>query len=142
MEESSRPRPWAIHFFQREPVDGQTGRVPAADFLDGLSTEMVAEVLAILDAVAAGPPPSFSGGGKWEVMHGAMAGIFEVRARSGRTNHRVFCLLERRGGRGGGPTIVLLGGLSKPRRQPARGRDYRTVLADREEYRRTGRVLE
>jgi len=26
------------------------------------------------------PPPRFSGGGKWEAMHGDMAGYYEVRA--------------------------------------------------------------
>ncbi len=111
------------------------------DFLDGLSTRTTAEVLAILEAVAAGPPPSFSGGGMWEAMYGAMAGIYEVRVRGQRQNHRVFCLLVRDGKGLGGPSVVVIGGLSKPRRMPAMDRDYRTVASDREEYRRTGRVF-
>ncbi len=135
-----RRDPWRIHFFQRTEPDGGSGRVPAMDFLDGLSTSTTAEVSAILDAVAAGPPPSFSGGGMWEAMSGAMAGIYEVRVRGGGRNHRVFCLLVRDGKGLGGPSIVVLGGLSKPRRSPAASRDYRTVLADRAEFRRTGRV--
>ena len=41
------------------------------------------------------PPPSFSGGGKWEAMHDDMAGYFEVRVQGGGMNHRLFCVLER-----------------------------------------------
>ncbi len=57
--------PWLIHFF--ESTDGS---VPAIQFLDAVPTAVVAEFEAILDAVAEAPPPAFSGGGKWEVMHG------------------------------------------------------------------------
>ena len=32
------------------------------------------------------PPPSFSGGGKWEAMHDDMAGYFEVRVQGGGMN--------------------------------------------------------
>jgi len=32
----------------------------------------------VLEAVTTAPPPSFSGGGKWEAMHDDMAGYFEV----------------------------------------------------------------
>lgn len=39
---------------------------------------VAAEFDAILEAVAKAPPPSFSGGGKWEAMHGDMAGIYEI----------------------------------------------------------------
>ena len=53
--------------------------VPAIDFLDGLPAKAVAEIQAVLDAVAEAPPPAFSGGGKWEAMHDEMAGFYEVR---------------------------------------------------------------
>lgn len=55
--------------------------VPALEFLDGLPSKVAAEIHAVLDAVAAAPPPSFSGGGKWEAMHGDMAGYYEVRVQ-------------------------------------------------------------
>lgn len=29
--------------------------------------------IGVLDAVRAAPPPAFSGGGKWEAMHGTMS---------------------------------------------------------------------
>ena len=35
---------------------------------------------AVLDAVADAPPPKFSGGGKWEGMHGTMGGLIEPSA--------------------------------------------------------------
>jgi hypothetical protein len=40
--------------------------------LDGLPTKVLAEMVAVLDAVAEAPPPAFSGGGKWEAMHGEL----------------------------------------------------------------------
>ena len=47
-------------------------------------------------AVAAAPPPAFSGGGKWEAMHGEMSGFFEVRVDGPQRHHyRLFCVLER-----------------------------------------------
>jgi hypothetical protein len=97
------------------------------DFLDGLPAQVAAEIHAVLDAVAAAPPPSFSGGGKWEAMHGAMAGLYEVRVQGGGKNHRLFALLERDATDLGGSSIVCLGGLSKPRRSAADARDYREI---------------
>lgn len=73
--------PWRIHFFQRHVKDDRQRAVPANEFLDSLPDKLAAEIQAVLDAVATAPPPSFSGGGKWEAMHGEMAGIHEVRCR-------------------------------------------------------------
>jgi hypothetical protein len=54
-----------------------------------------AEFTAVLDAVAASPPARFSGGGKWEAMHGTMSGWYEIRLTGpGREQFRLFCLLE------------------------------------------------
>lgn len=121
------PEPWRIHFFQRHVDDDQSRTVPAIEFLDSLSVGAAAEFQAVLEAVAAAPPPSFSGGGKWEAMHGEMAGIYEVRVQRDGQNHRLFCLLERNADDLGGPSIVALGGLSKPRRSPAAPRDYYAI---------------
>jgi hypothetical protein len=43
-------------------------------FLDECPGKIDAEFTSVLDAVAAAPPPQFSGGGKWEAMHGTMNG--------------------------------------------------------------------
>jgi hypothetical protein len=89
------PDPWRIHFFQRDAADDPKRDVPAMDFLESIPPSVAAEIHAVLDAVAAAPPHSFSGGGKWEAMHGDMAGYYEVRVQGGGMNHRLFCVLER-----------------------------------------------
>lgn len=74
--------PWLIHFFQRHSDEDASAPVPAMEFLASLPANTAAEFHAILNAVAKAPPPAFSGGGKWEAMHGDMAGIYEVRVTS------------------------------------------------------------
>lgn len=110
------------------------GGIPPIDFLDGCPTKVAANLLAVLDAVAEAPPPQYSGGGKWEAMHGAMGGYFEVRASGpSREQFRLFCLLEnadatelrRRGLRA--PAIAVLTGLRKPWRTTFSEHDYRAV---------------
>jgi Txe/YoeB family toxin of Txe-Axe toxin-antitoxin module len=110
--------------------------VPTIDFLDGLSDKVAAEIQAVLEAVAAAPPPSFSGGGKWEAMHDEMAGCYEVRVQGGGANHRLFCPLERNAEDLGGPSIVCIDGLSKPVRSAASPRDYRRVRQYADEFRK------
>jgi hypothetical protein len=109
--------------------------VPTIDFLDGLPDKIVAEIQAILDAVAAAPPPAFSGGGNWEAMHEDMAGFYEVRVHGGGANHRLFCLLDRNADDLGGPSIICLDGLSKPVRSAASPRDYCRVRQYAAEFR-------
>lgn len=55
------------------------GSVPAIEFLEGCPIKIAANLLAVLDAVADAPPPQYSGGGKWEAMHGSMGGYYEVQ---------------------------------------------------------------
>ncbi len=134
--------PWLIHFFQRHAGDDPQRSVPAETFLDGLPDKVVAEMLAVLDAVAAAPPPSFSGGGKWEVMHDDMAGFYEVRVQGAGKNHRLFCVLERHADDLGGPSIVIIDGLSKPKRSAANPKDYRRAIKLRDEFWARRTVLE
>jgi hypothetical protein len=133
--------PWRLHFFQRHAADDPTTSVPAIEFLDTLPPRVAAEIDAVLDAVAKAPPPSFSGGGKWEAMHDDMAGFFEVRVQGGGMNHRLFCLLERDAADLGGSSIIVIDGLSKPTRSAARPQDYRRALLFRDEFRRRRGVL-
>jgi hypothetical protein len=138
---------WRIQFFQRDSSEDPERSVPTIEFFDELSDTVVAEFQAILDAVAAGPPPSFSGGGKWEAMRGDMAGFFEVRVSGSdrfgkRLNHRLFCLLVRDDPRLGGPAIVCIGGLSKPLRTAAHPRDYRRIRQLGDEFKLRGTVLQ
>lgn len=136
-----RPEPWRIHFFQRHVADDAGRTVPVLAFLEALPTKVAAEVHAVLSAVSEAPPPSFSGGGKWEAMHGEMAGMFEVRVQGGGKNHRLFCLLDR-GEDLGGPSIVCIDGLSKPPRQAADERDYRRVRRYADEFSKRRTVLD
>jgi hypothetical protein len=105
----------------------QVAQSPTIEFLEGLPDKVAAEIQAVLEAVAAAPPPSFSGGGKWEVMHDEMAGLYEVRVKSRSANHRLFCLLDRSADDLGGPSLICIDGFSKPPRSAANPRDYRRV---------------
>ena len=133
--------PWLIHFFERHPDDDPNRSVPVRDFFDALPAKVVAEIQAVLDAVADAPSPAFSGGGKWEAMHGLMAGFFEIRVRAGSLNYRVFCVLERDAEDLGGSSIVAIDSLSKAKRSAAETRDYRRALGYLAEFRRRRTVL-
>jgi hypothetical protein len=68
------------------------GTVPADVFLDSCPDRVEATILAALEAVREAPPPQFSGGGKWEAMHGTMGGYYEIRVTGpGRAQYRLFC---------------------------------------------------
>jgi hypothetical protein len=128
--------PWLIHFFRRED-----GSVPTRSFLDGVPVKIAAEIHAVLEAVATAPPPAFSGGGKWEVMHGDLAGLYEIRVRHGRTLFRLLCLLDREGSDLGGASIVCLGGLTKASGSAANPRDYKLIKQFAAEFRRCRSVM-
>jgi hypothetical protein len=53
--------PWQRHFFQRHRQDDPTKAVPAQDFLLACPEKVRAMMLAVVNAVAAAPPPQFSG---------------------------------------------------------------------------------
>jgi hypothetical protein len=100
---------------------------------------------AVLDAVAAAPPPQFSGGGYWEAMHGTMAGFFEVRKQGPkREQFRLFCILEnpadntelKKSGLPG-PAIAVITGMRKPWRTVFSEGDYDRVRRLGESYRNT-----
>ena len=138
----SVPERWLIHFFQRHVDDDPARTTPTIEFLDTLPDKVAAEIQAVLEAVAAAPPPAFSGGGKWEAMHDDMAGMYEVRVQGAGANHRLLCLLERNADDLGGPAIVCLGGLTKPVRSPASPRDYRRIRQYADEFRKRRTVYQ
>jgi hypothetical protein len=61
--------PWSIVYYLTAD-----GSAPALEFLDGCPRAIDAQFTAVLDAVAAAPPPRFSGGGLWEAMHASSSG--------------------------------------------------------------------
>ncbi len=114
--------------------DSANQALSALAFLDACPVKVEAHMLAVLDAVAEAPPPQFSGGGKWEAMHGTMGGYFEVRATGpNREQFRLFCILENADDavlaqRGlPGPAIAVITGMRKPWRTVFAEADYRQV---------------
>ena len=69
------------------------------------------------------------------------SGLYEVRVQGGGKNHRLFCMLLRDATDLGGPSLVCLGGLSKPRRQAADPKDYKRILKYRSEFLKHRTVL-
>jgi hypothetical protein len=105
-----------------------------ARFLETCPGKLDAEFTAVLDAVAAAPPPQFPGGGKWEAMHGTMTGWHEIRLIGpDREQFRLFCLLENADDeellkRGlSRPAIAVIAGMRKPWRTKFSERDYGRV---------------
>lgn len=130
--------PWRVHFFQRHRDDDPDQSVPAQAFLDSCPDKVSAMMVTVLQAVAAAPPPAFSGGGKWEAMHDEMAGFYEVRVDGPKREHfRLFCVLERDGEKLGlrGPSIVAIDGRSKPFKTTLSKADYAAVKKLGDEYR-------
>ncbi len=126
---SRRIEPWDVAYYL---TDDEI--VPVDDFLDGCPRKVSAQFVAVLDDVAEAPPPRYSGGGRWEAMHGSMGGFYEVRAQGPkREQFRVFCILEngtpeemtRRGL--SRPTIVVITGMRKPWMTPFSEHDYEAV---------------
>jgi len=110
-------------------------------FLNACPGKVDAELGAVLDAVAGAPPPAFSGGGKWEAMHGDMGGYYEIRLTGpGREQFRLFCILEngtdaeltQRGLVK--PAIAVITGLRKPSRTVFSANDYDGVRKLGDEY--------
>jgi hypothetical protein len=127
---------WGVVYYATK-----TGTVPADEFLDDCPPKVEATILATLEAVRSAPPPAFSGGGKWEAMHGAMAGFYEIRVTGpGRRHYRLFCVLdngseaelaERGFDR---PHIAVITGMVKNHRQVFSDRDYAKVRALGKDY--------
>jgi hypothetical protein len=130
--------PWAVKVFQRHRDDDPNESCPTEEFLDTECPESVRDdLIAIIDGVAASPPPQFTGGGMWEAMHGQMSGFFEARTRGpNRRLYRLFCLLEREAPGLDGPSIIVIAGLSKPVGVALTAADYARIKALGDEYRR------
>jgi hypothetical protein len=98
-------RTWLIVYYLT-----QEKRAPAIEFLHGCPPAIRAQFVNVLNAVAAAPPPRFTGGGAWEAMHGTMGGWYEIRLTGPRREQfRVFCLLEN-----GTPEELARRGLKRP----------------------------
>lgn len=119
---------WGIEYFKRHRIEDPRESVPGREFLSSVPAKVRARFVTLLEAIADGPPMSF-GGGYWEVMHGEMAGYYEVRVDSKDTHYRLFCLVERDGAKVGlgGPSVVVIDGRTKPFRTVLSKNDYAEV---------------
>lgn len=73
----------------------------------------------------------------WEAMRGSMRGFCEARTRGpDRRLYRLFCILERDAPGLDRPSIVVIGGLSKPNDTAFTEADYDRVRRLGDEYRR------
>ena len=128
---------WDIKVFQRHRDDDPDESCPAETFLLACPRSVREDLIEIVDAVAAAPPPRFPGGGMWEAMHGTMRGFYEARTRGpGRRLYRLFCILERDAPGLDGPSIIVIGGLSKPVGTAFSDTDYAEIRRLGDEYRR------
>ena len=130
-------QPWAVKLFRRHKTDDAAESCPARDFLKSAPKRVATHLFAIIDAVAASPPPQFSGGGMWEAMRGSMAGFYETRTRGpDRRLYRLFCVLEQQAPGLSEPTIVVITGNSKPVGSKFSAAEYAQIRALGDEYRR------
>jgi hypothetical protein len=131
---------WGVVYYKT-----RDGKIPADEFLDSCPAKVEATILAVLETVRAAPPPTFSGGGKWEAMHGNMGGYYEIRVTGpGRRHYRLFCLLEngtaaQLSQRGfANPQIVVLNGMVKDHMTEFTGAEYKRNVRDLgEDYMKT-----
>jgi hypothetical protein len=125
--------PWAVVYYKRED-----GSIPVEEFLGDCPVKVEAKMQAVLSAVADAPPPSFSGGGMWEAMHGDMTGYYEVRVNGPkREQFRLFCLLERDPPGLGEPLIAVITGMRKAFMTKFGKADYDAVRVLGDEYKAT-----
>lgn len=72
----------------------------------------------------------------WEAMHEEMAGYYEARTRGpDRRLYRLFCFLDRDKPGLSKPSVVVLGGLSKPVGTAFTAAEYRSIRELGDEYR-------
>jgi len=123
---------WGVVYYK-----AADGSVPAKDFLLGCPTGVRAKLLAVLEAVRSAPPPQFSGGGRWEAMHGDMGGYYEIRVTGpGRTHYRLFCQLDNGTARElaargfDRPQIAVINGMSKRHLTEFSDREYKKNVRD------------
>lgn len=110
---TTRQGHWGVVFFKR--VDRRARpSAPGLEFLNQIPDEVEAEFMATLDAVAAGPPPSFRGGLRYQPMHAPMTGWHEVRVKRKKQLYRLFVLQDRKAPGLERPVVAIITGGVKP----------------------------
>lgn len=125
----------SVVYFRRHEDDDPLQSSPGREFLQSCPAKVRATMRAVLTAVAAAPPKSFSGGGYWEAMHDGMTGWFEIRVDGPKRNHyRLFCRLDYEAQGLDKPLLVVIEGRSKPFRTTLSDDDYAAVRELGDEY--------
>lgn len=123
--------PWDVAF----SLAGTNGEPLGIGFLRDAPRKVRATMQAVLEAVAEGPPPKFSGALHWQAMHGDMGGIYEVRVKGpDKRLYRLFCLLERNAPGATAPVLIVLTGMSKPNGTAFSDNEYRRIRRLRDEH--------
>lgn len=124
---------WQVVLFERVD-DSNTPRVPALDFFKSIPDNALAEMLATLDAVANGPPPSFRGGLRYQRMTGDLSHFHEVRTKHQTKLYRLFVLEDADAPGLSGPSLALIQGGVKDKQSAFSSNFYREVDALGGEY--------
>jgi hypothetical protein len=123
-----------VVYFRRHKANDPAEAIPGREFMGSCPPAVKIKLQNIVIAVAAAPPHKFAGGGGWEIMHGKMAGYYEVRADGPKRHHyRLFCRLDSTA-ENRGPLLVILCGADKPFKTELTDAEYAAVRALGDEY--------
>ena len=122
---------WDVVFWM--PTQNQ---VPAREWLLTVPRPVRLMMVAIVDSVRDGPPPSYLPSELWHAMQGPMSGVYEARDRHDGRLYRLFCLLDRLAPEHGlpRPALAVLVGGEKANATQMDGNVYRRVLAAKADY--------
>jgi hypothetical protein len=130
---SATSREWQIAFFR-------TGKdVPGRAWLQTLDKDVRRQYLIWLAALRTWKPGPYALPASvpwWRAMKDEMKGIYEMRDQHGKTNYRLFCLLDAKAPLHGlsSPVVLVLDGASKPEETKMNEREYRRVRGYRDAY--------
>jgi hypothetical protein len=130
---TNKQKKWQIVFFKRT-AENANPLVPALDFLNSIPDDALAEILATLDAVAEGPPPSFRGGLRYVPMRGDLAHFHEVRTKHQKKLYRLFVLEDAEPPGLPGPSLALIQGGAKDNETAFSTTFYKEVKTLGDEY--------
>ena len=131
--------PWPIVYFLRHKDDDTSQAQPGRDFLKNeCPSKIKGEFIALIDTVAAYPPPSFPQSRFWRIMTKQMSGYCEAKIdgqeAGQRLHYRLFCFLEHEGPGVDGPKLVVITGKKKPYLTVLSQAEYDQVKALGDEY--------
>jgi len=124
---------WQIAFFR------SANQTPGLAWLQALDQDVRRQYLIWLAALRLWRPGPYAlpaGVPWWHAMKDDLKGIYEMRDQHGKTNYRLFCVLDAKGPLRGlsAPVVAILGGASKPEGEEMHEREYERIRAYRDAY--------